>query len=101
MFQHGESVHSSTCQVFQKNVIFRGCKEIAYIVTALYDQRSLTDRVLEEQLILTQFSNEQFNKHLLGDYYASGSLPARGKQRCLGQKPFAPVVSWGIWATTQ
>ena len=36
MFWHRENVHSSTCKVFQKNVIFRGCEEIACIVTELY-----------------------------------------------------------------
>lgn len=33
---HGENVHLSASQVFPKNVISRGCEELAYIVTALY-----------------------------------------------------------------
>lgn len=36
MFWHGENVHLSAGQVFQKNVIFRGSEELGYIVTALY-----------------------------------------------------------------
>lgn len=61
MFQHGGNVQSSTCQAPEKNMIFRGCKEIAYInrAIALYSSHMKEKWIIhrgKENVLFTYFS---------------------------------------------